>query len=94
MGVMNLEPSESLMNQFIEDHNLVNLVNNKTCYKCIDLILTNRKLFFQHTDTLETGLSDCHLLVYTMFKTSICKQLLYNYSCCHNGKHTYLLRQK
>ena len=49
-----------------------------TCFKsaqgtCIDLILTNRKSCFQFTNTFETGLSDCHTLIHTMFKSSFFK---------------------
>ena len=48
-------------------------MQKNTCFKstrgtCIDFILTNRKSYFQFTNTIETGLSDVHHLIYTMFK--------------------------
>ena len=79
VGDMNMEPSEPIMDQFLEIHNLQNIIKQKTCFKsskgsCIDLILTNKRYYFQHTNTLETGLSDWHRLVYTMFKSTYCRQ--------------------
>ena len=57
---------------------LYNLIKKPTCFKrqtgtCIDLILTNKKYFFQFSDTFEIGLSDCHTLVYTMLKSTFYK---------------------
>ena len=74
----NLEPEKKPMKQFIEDYNLFNLIKKPTCFKslkgtCIDLILTNKKFSFKFSDTYETGLSDCHTLVHTMFKSSFYK---------------------
>ena len=53
-------------------------MKKNTCFKsirgtCIDLILTNRKSSFQLTNTLETGLSDFHHLIYTMFRCTYSK---------------------
>ena len=78
IGDMNLEPDKNPMKQFIEDYNLFNLIKKPTCFKstkgtCIDLILTNKKFSFQFSDTYETGLSDCHTLIYTMFKSTFYK---------------------
>ena len=60
-------------------YDLQNLVKDKTCFKsvqgtCIDLILTNKSLCLQNTGTFEIGLSDCHLLIYTMLKSKFVKQ--------------------
>ena len=49
------------------------LYNKPTCFKSkqgsnIDLLLTNKSRSFKHTNAFETGLSDYHLLVYTMFR--------------------------
>ena len=54
------------------------MINDPTCFKsvegkCIDLLLTNRKHSFQHTNTFETGFSDHHVMMYTMFKTTFSK---------------------
>ena len=75
---MNLEPDKNPIKQFIEDYRIYNLIKKPTCFKstkgiCIDLILTNRKFSFQFSDTYETGLSDCHTLIHTMFKSSFYK---------------------
>ena len=43
----NLNPTDPLMMTFLNEHDLINLIKNNTCFKgegsCIDLILTNRK---------------------------------------------------
>ena len=76
IGDMNLEPDKNPMKQFIEDNNLYNLIKKPTCFKSSkgsDLILTNKRSCFQFTNTFETGLSDCHTLIHTMFKSSFHK---------------------
>ena len=61
----------------VYEHNLHNLVEEKTCFKgsrnhsCIDLILINNVMAFQNTTTVLTGLLDFHNLVLTVLKTSI-----------------------
>ena len=75
IGDLNSEISEMAMSEFCETYNLQNLVKHPTCYKnpskptCIDLILTNFPKSFQHTQTIETGLSDFHKLTLTVLKT-------------------------
>ena len=79
IGDFNTETSESRIDSFIYEHDLQNLVKEKTCFKsvenpsCIDLILTNNAMAFQNTTTVFTGLSDFHKLVLTVLKTSITK---------------------
>ena len=57
-------------------HNFKNLVKEPTCFKnienpsCIDLILTNKPLYFQTTAVIETGISDFHKLTVTILKSS------------------------
>ena len=78
--------SESLLceqENFHHEHELSNVVNEKTCFKnmqnpsCIDLLLTNNSCAFQQTTTVCSGLSHCHKLVFntvlTVLKTSIPK---------------------
>ena len=78
--------SESLLYEqenFHHEHELSNVVNEKTCFKnmqnpsCIDLLLTNNSCAFQQTTTVCSGLSHCHKLVFntvlTVLKTSIPK---------------------
>ena len=79
IGDFNTEISEPRIDSFIYEHDLHNLVKEKTCFKsvenpsCIDLILTNNAMAFQNTTTVFTGLSDFHKLVLTVLKTSITK---------------------
>ena len=67
--------SEIAMSEFCETYILQNLVKDPTCYKnpskptYIDIILTNFPKLFQHTQTIETGLSDFHKLRLTVLKT-------------------------
>ena len=46
-GDFNLEPTNTVMMNFMDSQNFINLIKNNTCFKgvgsCIDLILTNRK---------------------------------------------------
>ena len=73
VGDFNSEPCDREIIEFINNHLLYNHMHQKTCWKsskgsCIDLILSNQKHSLQNTGTLETGLSDHHLLIYTMLK--------------------------
>ena len=75
MGDFNVEPQFPVMKSFIETQNLHNHMKEKTCWKskigsCIDLILSNKKFSLKHTGTVETGLSDHHLLIYSTLKTN------------------------
>ena len=75
VGDFNLEPDNESIKKFMNAHDFYNLVKYKTCFKskagtCIDLILTNRKHSFQFTGALETGISDHHLLIHTMMKST------------------------
>ena len=54
--------------------NLTNLIKPETCFtkshkSLIDLFSTNKRLSFQETHVTETGLSDCHKLISTFFKS-------------------------
>ena len=79
IGDFNTETSESRIDSFIYEHDLQNLVKEKTCFKsvenpsCIDLILTNNAMAFQNTTTVFTSLSDFHKLILTVLKTSFTK---------------------
>ena len=80
IGDFNSEMREEPMQVFCDTYNFKCLVKEPTCYKnmdnpsCIDLILTNKSLSFQHTSTIETGLSDFHKLTTTTMKSTIYKQ--------------------
>ena len=65
------------MKSFLNSNNCTNLIKTNICFEgsgsCVDLILTNRKYSFQYIRSYETGLSDYHLLIYTMLKTTFIK---------------------
>ena len=75
LGDFNAEISDSSMESFCSINNLKCIIKEPTCYKnpdnptCIDLILTNCPKNFQESSTLETGLSDFHKMVLTVFKS-------------------------
>ena len=68
------------MENFCNLNCLESLIQKPTCYKnpsqptCIDLILTNRPSYFQHSEVFETNLSDFHLLTMTELKMNFQKQ--------------------
>ena len=66
------------MMTFLNEHDLINLIKNNTCFKgdgsCIDLILTNRKFSFKNSTSFETGLSHHKHLIYSMLKTTFHKE--------------------
>ena len=80
MGDLNSEINEEGMGIFCNTYNLKSLVKEPTCFKsienpsCVDLILTNKFLYFQHTSVIETGLSDFHKLTVTQMKAKFTKQ--------------------
>ena len=57
------------------------MIKNKTCFKsienpsCVDLIIADKPLSFQHTNVFETGISDHHKLVTTVLKAKFTKAL-------------------
>ena len=58
-----------------DTYNLSNLVKSATCFKSskgtlLDVLLTNKPESFQKTFVCETGLSDCHKLVATIFRST------------------------
>ena len=78
LGDINMEPSDSVLNSFMQSHNLFNLIKSNICFKvrgsCIVLILTNRKFCFKNSSAFETGLSDHHHLIYSLLKTNFKKE--------------------
>ena len=73
-GDWNSTVTEIEMREFCEANNLENLIKDNTCYKSaenpssIDIMLTNKKLSFQNSMTLETGLLDFHKMTITVLK--------------------------
>ena len=61
-----------------DTHNLSNLVKSATCFKSskgtlLVVLLTIKLKNFQKTFVFETGLSDCHKLVATIFRSRFIK---------------------
>ena len=80
MGDLNSEMSDHHLEEFCANYCLKNLITQPTCYKnlnnpsCIDVMITNHNKCFQHSTTLETGLSDFHKMTITMMKLYFPKQ--------------------
>ena len=79
-GDFNAEISEPNLASFCTFYNFKSLISKSTCYKnpdnssCIHLILTNCPNYFQNSSAFETGLSDFHKLILTLFKSEISQQ--------------------
>ena len=82
MGDINIDLYDSNDNDcnklkyFCDVFDFTNLIKDKTCFtknhqSSIDVILTNKPKHFQHTLIFETGLSDCHMMISTSFKTKL-----------------------
>ena len=76
VGDFNIEPIG--ITEFLENHQMVNLINVKTCFKSpvgtsIDLALTNSKSKLFNCSAVETGMSDHHLMIYGFFKVKFSK---------------------
>ena len=83
---------------FLNQHKFKNIIKRKTCYKsqkgsCIDLIITSRQSLHQFSGVFETGISDHHLMVYTMLKSTYAKsepKILRNFSYKDFTKEPFL----
>ena len=78
LGDMNMEQSNLHFSSLLESQGLTQLNTKATCFKsiggkCIDMLLTNKNRSFKFTNTFETGMSDHHLMIYTMFKMTFVK---------------------
>ena len=78
MGDFNMEITNKDMDHFMKSNNFHSLNKKPTCFKskrgsCIDIFLTNKHRSFKYTNAFETGMSDHHLMIYTMFKTTFDK---------------------
>ena len=64
MGDFNAQPLDSAMKDFIKVNGSINLIKGNTYFKgrgsYIDLILTNRRFSFKHSNSYETCISDHH----------------------------------
>ena len=67
------------LEQFSDIFSLQHLITSKTCItktseSTIDLILTNRSQCFQFSKCAETGISDFHLMTFTIFRSQFTRQ--------------------
>ena len=79
IGDQNCEPSNSVIQDFMDSYNFTNMVRDPTCFTssspaCIDLILTNGKGSLISTITAETGLSDFHVMILTAIRGGFVKR--------------------
>ena len=75
VGDFNLGEENSTLKDFMNSCNLENVVKKPTCFKSdsptrIDLILTSDTTRLKNTTTIETGLSDFHVMIATALKGS------------------------
>ena len=95
LGDFNMNPVKPEMNTFLNTENVTNLIKENTGFKgagsYIDLILTDSKYSFQYSSSKETGLSDHHLLIFSMMKTKLAleepKRLVYRNFKSFNGDY-------
>ena len=78
IGDFNKSETSPALVSFLDEQKCKNIIKNKTCFKsvegsCIGLILTSRPSLHQFTNVFETGISDHHLLIYTMLKSAYTK---------------------
>ena len=79
VGDFNAQEGETIFDTFLYQHELKAINKQPTCYKnvdnpsCVDIFLTNKPKLFFKSESLFTGLSDCHKLVLTVFKTTFFK---------------------
>ena len=64
------------LEEFYDNFSLTNIVKRNTCFtknnkSTIDLLLTNKPMCFQVTNTTETGINDCHKLISSFMKSYI-----------------------
>ena len=69
LGNFNFQPTNQILETFLENNSFVNLIKSNTCFKSkpgsfIDLILTNTPKQFQNSGEIETGISDHHALIF------------------------------
>ena len=70
--------SNKNMKNLCDMFELNHLIEDPTCFKssnlsCIDNFYTNENIMFFNSSTVETGISDHHSLIYTMLRSTFCK---------------------
>ena len=72
-GKLKKRDTHSHLSDLCDTFSLSNLVNGVTCVKSqngtsIDVIFINRPRSFHNTSLIETGLSDCHKMIVSVFR--------------------------
>ena len=85
LGDFNENEHNPKMQFFLSQQGCTNIIKNKTCFKsfqgpCIDLILTSEPNLHHYTLVFESGISDYHLMVYIMPKSTYTKLEPKNFS--------------
>ncbi len=78
MGDFNMLIDDNEMKPLIKDHCFYNLIKDPTRFyttegRSIDLMLTNSKYSFMNAKTFDTGESDFHRMIFTIFKSTFVK---------------------
>ena len=65
--------SKNYLSDLCDIFSLLNLISEVTCVKSsvgslIDVMLTNRPRRFHYTSLIDTGMSDCHKLILSLFR--------------------------
>ena len=60
LGDFNMQPTNQILETFLEDNNFVNLIKSNTCFK-------------SKPGVMETGISDHHALIFLFLKTTFTK---------------------
>ena len=80
MGDLNIDTADktkdtcNYLSDLCDTFSLTNIINGKTCFKAqkgtsIDVLLTNRPRSFHKTGIFETGFSDHHKLILSVFRS-------------------------
>ena len=67
--------NDNHFSELTDTFNLTNLVKTSSCFKTtrgtlLDVLLTSKPNSLQKTGICETGLSDCHKMVFTIFRST------------------------
>ena len=78
IGDFNESETSPALDSLLDEQKCKNTVKNKTCFKsvrgsCIYLIFASRPSLHQFANVFEIGISDHHLLIYTMLKSTYTK---------------------
>ena len=91
LGDFNISRDNELLNDFCNSFSLSHLIKSPTCFKgsnpsSIDHIITNMPTRFMKSCTLETGISDHHKLIMSIFRSTFAKgnSKTFYYRCFKN----------